>query len=336
MPDKLGVLIRGAGWVAGEHVKAFRDNPHTEIKVIDARFEHEIDDKVARYGLKCEKSVDRYEEQLKRDDVEIVSICTISHLHAREAIAAVRAGKHVFVEKPAALTLSDMRTMRDAVRESGVRSAVGFVCHWYPTIKSIKAQIEAGALGHVYFCGAGYWHQVFGEWKSKRELGGSSLLMGGCHAVDLVRWLKGKEVSEVMCYGTGPHNRMDFEYPPTVTASFRFEDGTVGQVSSAVECSMPYVFSIMVVGTRGAVYDDKFYSQDFAGAEEFMTLAGVKPDSPDVTHHPFDEELDEFVACILEDREMDANMDDAYRTHEVVFACERSLETGEPVKLPLE
>jgi len=335
MSRKLGVLVRGAGWVSGEHIKAYLKNPHTELRVVDARFEWEIEEKFRRYGFRCEKSVDRYEEQLAREDIDIVSICTINHLHAREAALAARAGKHVFIEKPAALSLEELRQLRQAIRQAGVKSAVGFVVRWYPTIKSMKAQIEKGALGELYYVGAGYFHQVFGEWKGKRETGGSSFLMGGCHAVDLVRWLSGKEVAEVAAYGTGPHNRPDFEYPPTVEVALRFTDGTIGRLTSALEANMPYVFAVEVIGTRGAVKDDRLYTMDLPGAREFFRIPGKAPDSPDVEHHPFDEEIDDFVRAVLEDRRMPTDIEDAYKTHEVVFAIERSLETGRPVSLPL-
>ncbi|MBN1808004.1 MAG: Gfo/Idh/MocA family oxidoreductase [Planctomycetes bacterium] len=333
--EKLGVLVRGAGWVAGEHISAYLNNPYTEIRVVDARFDHEIEAQFARHAFRCDKSLDKYEEQLQRDDIHVVSICTISHLHAAEAIAAARAGKHVMVEKPAALSLQEMKRLRDVVNESGVKSAVGFVVRWYPTVVSIKAQIDKGALGDIYYAGSGYWHQVFGDWKGKRSLGGSSLLMGGCHSVDLVRWLSGKEAAEVRAYATGPHNRSDFEYPPTVDASLLFTDGTIGRISSALECNMPYVFSIELVGTRGAVRDNLLYSMDFPGALEFVKIPGTAPDSPDVTHHPFDMEINAFVDCIRQNRPMATDINDAYKTHEIIFAVEESIRTHKPVPLPL-
>ena len=99
---------------------------------------------------------------------------------------------------------------------------------------------------------------------------------------------------------------------------------------------MPYVFAVEVIGTRGGIKDDRMYTLDFPGSKAFFDIPGKAPDNPDVEHHPFDEELDEFIYCILNDTEMDTNINDAYKTHEVVFAIEKSLETGKSVSLPLE
>ena len=75
---KLGVLVRGAGWVSGEHIKAYMAHPNVDLKVVDSRFQSELDEKKSTHGLDCELTVDQYEEHLKRDDIDLVSICTIS------------------------------------------------------------------------------------------------------------------------------------------------------------------------------------------------------------------------------------------------------------------
>jgi len=335
--DKLGVLVRGAGWVAGEHVKAYLRNPHVEIRHVDARFEREIDECFATHGFRCDKSVDRYEEALERDDVDIVSICTISSLHAREAVLAAEAGKHVMIEKPAVLTLPELRQLEAAVRQAGVKSAVGFVVRWYPRIVSIKSQVDKGALGDLFYAGAAYWHEVHGEWKAKAGTAGSSLLMGGCHAVDLVRWFVGMDerVEEVFAYANGPTRRHDFDYPPNIFVTMKFENGVVGAVGSSLECSMPYVFALELLGTRGAVRGDQLYSEDFQGGVEFRAVPGVGPDSPDVAHHPFDAEIDEFVDWVRGGPAMSTNTLDAVHTHEIVFAAEQSVRSRTPVRLPI-
>jgi UDP-N-acetylglucosamine 3-dehydrogenase len=65
-----------------------------------------------------------------------------------------------------------------------------------------------------------------------------------------------------------------------------------------------------------------------------MKVPGVYPDNPDVAHHPFDEEIDHFIDCIINDREPIISIPDAYKTHEIVFAAEQSARRGKPVRLP--
>ena len=86
----LGVAIHGAGWVSGEHIKAFANNPHTEVRVISSRREKSAITKRDEAGLKCDVSTD-YGEVVGRDDIDIVAICTPSDLHAQETIAAANA-----------------------------------------------------------------------------------------------------------------------------------------------------------------------------------------------------------------------------------------------------
>jgi predicted dehydrogenase len=66
-----------------------------------------------------------------------------------------------------------------------------------------------------------------------------------------------------------------------------------------------------------------------------MDVPGVYPDSPDVTHHPFNQEIDYFIDCIVTDQEPMIGITDAFKTHEIAFAAEMSAETGKPVTLPL-
>ncbi|MBI3832647.1 MAG: Gfo/Idh/MocA family oxidoreductase [Planctomycetes bacterium] len=332
---KLGVLVRGAGWVAGEHIKAFLKNPHTEIRHIDARSEHRIEDYFRKFGFRCDASCEEYEHALERDDIDIVSVCTINYQHAQEAALAAQAGKHVFIEKPIAINPREMYALEAALKKHKVKSAVGFVCHWYPRIVSMKAQVDKGALGKIFYANAAYLHELKGAWKTRPETAGSSLLMGGCHALDLVRWFLGNEkrIVEVHAYANGPWRRKDFAYPPNVFVSMKYEDGTVAQVGSSVECNMPYAFELTLLGTRGGIRGEKLYSEDFPGAKQFLTVPGVGMDSGDVAHHPFDAMLDEFVAWVRGGKPCANSTLDAVKTHEAIFAAQESFKTGKPVRL---
>ena len=135
---KLGVAIQGAGWVAGEHIKAYTENPHTEVVAIASRTTDGAERKLAVSGVSC-RVCEAYAKMLADDAADIVSICTPNHLHAAEAIQAARAGKHILLEKPIALNLADLRALRQAVRESGVKTVVSFVLRWNPLFETIKA-----------------------------------------------------------------------------------------------------------------------------------------------------------------------------------------------------
>lgn len=335
--EKLGIGIVGAGWVSGEHIRAYQRNPNTEVRAITSRREYSIHERMEETGVECEIFTD-YHQMLAEADIDIVSICTPNHLHAEETIHAAEAKKHILIEKPVALNLEDLIEMREAVRQAGVKTVVSFVLRWNPLFLTIKSLLEDGAVGEIFYAEVDYLHGISDwyrgwNWVTSKEKGGSSLLAAGCHAVDAIRWFVGDEIEEVMAYSTKADAR--YEYDPTIVAILKFAGGTVGKVASSLECKMPYVFDIEILGDKGSMRNNKIWSHKFPGQTDFASVPTILPDSGDVTHHPFEGEIDHFVQCILEDRESFVNLEDAYNTHEICLAVDRSAETGEPVKLPL-
>ncbi len=337
---RLGVAIHGAGWVAGAHAASWVKNPHARIvSISDVRLERAAQ-LAARFGLDC-RVRDEYETVLADPAVHVVDLCGPSHVHAEQAIAAAEAGKHVLVEKPIALNMEENRALRDAVARAGVRSLAGFVLRWNPAFQNIKSLVTAGAIGEVFYAELDYWHGLkptHHAWHlhSKRKTGGSAMLLGGCHALDGLRWLTGDEPVEVSAFAN--NKRQNFEYDANVVATIRFRGGILGKTAALFDCEMPYTFNIDLAGTEGTIRDNRIWSKRlFPGQTGWSVIPTVLPDSADVHHHPFDAEIDHFVDCIRAGRESHCNIADAYRTHELCLAIDRSIELGgRPVKLPLD
>ena len=337
-----GVGIQGAGWVAGEHIKAYENNPHTRVVAIGSRTKEGAARKAEETGISC-SLYDDFEELLADRNVDIVSICTPNHLHVEEGVKAAQAGKHILLEKPIALNLEDLRALREAVRQGGVKTVVSFVLRWNPLFQTIKSLLADDAIGRVfyaevdYYHGIGPWYKQF-EWNIRKAVGASSLLSAGCHAVDGLRWFVEDEVAEVSAYSTrGDGVPFDqYEYDPTQVLIARFANGAIGKVASSIENKMPYVFNILLLGDKGSIRNNQIYAKKkFPGQTDFVTIPTILPDSGDVTHHPFEAEIDHLVECILNDVESHANVEDTYTTHEVCLAADLSAIKGGPVKLPL-
>jgi predicted dehydrogenase len=114
----------------------------------------------------------------------------------------------------------------------------------------------------------------------------------------------------------------------------RFTNGSIGKIGCSLEPNMPYIFHLQVLGTLGAIRGPMIYSETLLGEKSFMKVPGVYPDNPDVGHHPFDEEIDHFIDCIVNNGEPIISIPDAFKTHEIVFAAEYSARNGKPVRLP--
>ena len=110
----------------------------------------------------------------------------------------------------------------------------------------------------------------------------------------------------------------------------------LGKVSVNFECVHPYAFPIKLFGDKGSVTDNRIWSHALPNQQAWQELDVIRPDSSDVSHHPFQAQIDHFVRCILEDHTSHCNLDDAAKTHEILFAANRCYQTGAPVRLPLE
>jgi len=337
--EKLGGAIQGAGGVASAHVLSWKKNPHVQVvSVGDINLER-AQQFADNNGLSCAVR-DNFDDVLADERVDIVDVSGPSHVHAEQGIAAAEAGKHVLVEKPIALTMEENRALRDAVAKSGVKSITSFVSRFNQEVVTLRSMLQSKAIGELFYAEVDYWHGIkptHHAWNlhSKKKTGGSTMLLGGCHAIDALRWLVDDEVEELTAYSNNPKGF--FEYDANVVAVMKFRGGVIAKASALFDCEMPYSFNIDLAGTEGTLRDNRVWSKKlFPGQTSWSTFPTIMMDSADVMHHSFDEEINYFVECIREDRQPHCNIMDGYRSHELCMAIDRSLEVGGPVRLPLE
>jgi len=336
---KLGVAIHGVGQVAYAHAASWLKNPHAKIVSVTSRRRESAQKLVDKLDLDCTAG-DDFDAVLADDRVDVVNISGPNHVHTPQGIAAAEAGKHLLMEKPMCVSQEENRALRDAVDRAGVKSVVSFVLRWNPLFDNLKALLAAGAVGELFYIEVDYWHGLAEwwpgfEWGRTRASGASTMLTGGCHAVDAIRWFAGEEVVEVAAFGNNQKGK--FEYDANVVAILKFQSGAIGKTSALFDADMPYSFNIDLAGTEGTLRDNRVWSKKlFPGQTGWSTMKTILPDSGAVDHHPFDAEINHLVDCILHQRESHCNIADAYRTHEVCLAIDRSIaEGGQPVKLPL-
>ena len=361
---KLGVAVCGVGWCAAQHIAAFLHNPRTAVTWLCARDLDRARANLATYGvaLPDARITTSYDEVLAASDVDIVSIATPNHLHAEEAVAAARAGKHLLLEKPTGLDVDELVRIRDAVRRAGVRTIVSFELRYNPFLMFARWLRTAGWLGEIRFARTQYLSQVKDwysgwSWVRTRESGRSHLLAAGCHAVDALRWCSGLEPTTVSALHT--HFTKGYEWPTSIVANMILGADALGHVTSSTDFMLPYTFQVELMGDRATLRQDLLQWLDtpielerLAAANPFpdvrlapatdpagrpaIRIMCAMPDSADVSHHPFQPEIDELVACVLEGRETSINVFDAQKTMEVCLAADRSAELGgAPIALPL-
>jgi len=338
--EKLGVAIHGTGWVAHAHAASWMKNPHARIVSLSSRRKESAQRMADELGLECTLH-EQFDDVLGDERVDIVNISGPNHVHAQQGIAAAEARKHILIEKPMVISLEENRALRDAVARNGVKSIVSFVLRWVPLFDNIRSLLAAGAIGEPFYVEADYWHGLADwwsgwEWARRKDSGGSTMLLGGCHAVDIIRWVTGDEVVEVSAMSNNKTQRMEFD--ANVVALLKFQSGMIGKTSALFDLQIPYALNFDLAGTEGTLRDNRVWSKKLFPAQTgWATVPTGMPDSGEVTAHPFDAEIDLLVDCIREDRQPHASVADAYRSHEVVLAIDRSLaEGGRPVTLPLD
>lgn len=361
---KLGVGVSGIGWCASQHIAAFQRNPHTTVTWLHGRDEDRTRANLAKYDLALPDArfTTRYEDLLASPDVDIISIATPNHLHADQGVAAAEAGKHFVLEKPTGLDPGELVRVRDAVRRAGVRTIVSFELRYNPYLTFAHWLRVSGWLGEIRFARTQYlsnvtdWYSGW-DWVRTHRSGRSHLLAAGCHAVDALRWCSGREPVEVSAF----HTRFTpgYEWPTSIEVNMVLDNSALGHVTSSTDFMMPYTFGVELMGDRATLQQDLLQWLDapidldalaaanpvrdvrLEHATDVLERPAIRikttmPGSADVSHHPFQAEIDELVTCILEGRDTSIDVFDAQKTMEVCLAADRSAELrGQPVKLPL-
>jgi predicted dehydrogenase len=337
--NRYRVGIAGFGWVAGAHLRSFMEIPAFEPVAILSR--RDLDPALikAEYGADVRIYHD-YDAFVRDPDIDIVDICTPHPYHAEQTVKAAEAGKHLIVEKPIALDFNDAARAMKAVEKSGVHTSVCFEVRFISVAQEMKSIIDQGLIGDVYYAecdyfhGIGPWYKQF-AWNVRKDMGGSSLLTAGCHALDILLWLVGDGVEEVFSYATrNPHEvYRPYEYETTTVTLLKFRNrGILGKVASVTDCMQPYVFNMNMVGSHGSIKINLFYTKKIDGLKDWSAMNVQLVDSGDVAHHPYREQFIHFAECLDKGIDPHNNMKSAFETHKVIFAADRSAETGRPVK----
>ena len=331
----LGAMIIGPGWVAGEHIKGYARDPRTEVVAVvgfrpaDAA---QCEKYRREYGFPG-RYYDDLDQALAESGAQVASVCTINHMHYDNALAAVKAGLHVLCEKPLALTAEHVDALAAAAAEHRVFTSVGHVVRWYSAVAELKRKADAGLFGEIYYGEADYFHQYVGEWKTRTATGGSSWLMGGIHAVDLLLYLMGYDspVEEVYGVWQPARWRLDYDYPASCCAIVRFADGRLGKLATDAESNMPYTFRLRLHGTKGGVNQALYHTADMP-PKQWARQDGLYPDDWDVAEHPFPDEIRSFLDCIEAGQDSPLSFARAAKAYHLIFAMEESARTGRPVR----
>ncbi|MHB0912089.1 MAG: Gfo/Idh/MocA family protein [Armatimonadota bacterium] len=345
MSKKTRVGIIGLGGIAQKrHIPAFVKHPSVEVvAVCDTR--PEVLESVSRELSAVPFAT--YDELIGVDELDVIDICTPNFLHADPALKALRAGKHVLVEKPIALNAKEGRAMVAAAEEAKKELMVAYCWRWHSGARALKRFVDAGDMGEIYYArvhalrrrGIPNW----GVFTQKEKQGGGPLVDLGCHALDLALWLMGhpKPVAvSGQCYTKfgnrpglvgrwGPWDHTKYDVEDFATGLVRFESGASLAVESSFAANIEKdVLNISLLGTEAGCDLDplRIYR------EERGALSDVSPVMlPDVPWH--ETEIFEFIDAVRSGGPVPVPGHEGLMVSEIIDAIYRSSEEKREVEL---
>lgn len=334
-----GIGVIGTGWVAGAHIDNFSAIEGCEVVAVCSRDRDRAAAKISAHQLREAHPYDDLQSFLAHPGLDIAVICTPHPFHPDETIAAARAGKHIVIEKPVALSRADLHRVHQAVQEAGITTSVCFEVRWVGAILNAKKFIEDDLIGRPFFGSCSYFHGIgpwYGQWawNIKKDMGGDAMLTAGCHALDTLIWLMGSRVREVASFGsTALDNPLQYEYDPNVASILRFESGAIGSVSASVECRQPYEFPLIIQGPKGTIKGNQLSSIEYE-LDNWITFPTSMPDSGDVADHSYPGQMQHFIDCLRNGTRPINDLEACMHVHEVMFAMAESRDTGKVVAVP--
>jgi myo-inositol 2-dehydrogenase/D-chiro-inositol 1-dehydrogenase len=329
MSNTVNMALIGCGGWGREHLARARGIPELSFRayvdVVEDAAQRAHDDFGGRYYT---TDVDRV---LGDESIDAVLIATHHDSHTPLAIRAAQAGKHIFLEKPMAMTVEECLSIEEAVARAGVKLMVGFKFRFAPLVARVK-QVVKHPLVTV---GQSLQPPMDLEWALSRERGGGPVLSNGCHVFDLVYWLNESEPVRISAEG-GALIHPEMGLVDNVIVAVQFANGSIGAIISGDSGDARYTskfFFEVLDGQRTATLYDRCHRACFSGWElDSLAVEDLPPDSradPEGVRG----ELKAFATCVLLDDEPPIGPRDGTRATAMVLKAFEAIRTGRAQEL---
>lgn len=287
-----------------------------------------------------DKAFANVEAALDWGKFEAVVITTPTFTHRDFAVAAAEAGKHVFVEKPMALTLAECDAMIAAAEAAGVALQIGFMRRFDPDFRAAAERIAGGEIGRpMLIKSLTHGPGLPPPWARDLKLSNGMLAEVNSHDWDTVRWLMGSDPVRVMAetanFKGASRGVEDPDFYDTVLVSLRFESGGLGSISGICPCDYGYDARVEVVGEKGIMQIGELKGQALVVAKDRDTglVTPIYRTWPERFAWAYIQEMEHFVDCIRIGRRPDVSGADGRWAVASVLAGTRSFQEERPVKL---
>lgn len=342
MQKKIGFAIIGCGRIAKNHFQSIQEIPEA-VLVAGC----DIDEKAlenCRQQYNC-LTYDNYHALLANPDINVVNICTPSGLHARIAIDALNAGKHVIVEKPMAMSLKEADAMLAAAKANDKKLAVVHQNRFNPAIIKTRQVLEQGRFGKLTHGSAvvrwnrndDYYRQAC--WRGTWEQDGGCLMNQSIHNIDLLQWMFGP-VQSVFAYTST--NLRQIQGEDVAVAALRFANGALGIIEASVTLypnnleETLNIFGATGTVVIGGMAVNKIEAWRFAGEEEAAALEEQFKEPPNVYGFGHSYIISNMIQAIREERQPAVCGEEGRKALEIILAIYHSVRYKQEITLPLE
>lgn len=330
---QIGMIGAGRiGRVHGESISRYGKGAKLKA-VADPLMNGSIRKWAADMGIPC--VYDDYRKILEDPEIDAVLICSSTDTHAQISVEAIRAGKHVFCEKPIDHSPSRIRTVLDELKKSGVKYQVGFNRRFDHNFRAVRDAVAAGKIGdpHILKITSRDPNPPTPEYI---KVSGGMFLDMTIHDFDMTRYLLGCEATEVYAAGAvlvdpaiGKAGDID-----TAVVTLEMEDGALAVIDNSRKAAYGYDQRAEVFGSKGqiAISNDTASSAVFSGAD------GVTAEKPlyfflERYLQAYAEEIDRFGDAISNDRPVSPDANDGLQAVRIAVAAKKSCEEHRPVRL---
>jgi glucose-fructose oxidoreductase len=280
-----------------------------------------------KYQVERTHAYEQYDECL-RSDIDAVYIALPNTLHCEFAVRAAKAGKHVLVEKPMAVTEDECERMTRAARDAGVKLMVAYRLHFERANLEAAEVARSGRIGEPRLFNSTFCTPVVpGNIRVRKDAGGGVLYDIGIYCINAARTLFGDEPVEVRAACAGRRDEVE----ESVSATLRFPDERMAAFTASFGASK--VSEYRLAGTKGDLAVEPAY--DYARPlRHRLTLEGETRERRFAKRDQFAPELLYFSDCILQNRAPEPGADEGLADVRIIRALYRSAASGQPVRLP--
>ncbi|AGA70630.1 putative dehydrogenase [Desulfitobacterium dichloroeliminans LMG P-21439] len=341
---KMRFAIIGCGRIAPKHAESILALEEAELVAVCDIVPEKAQAFADKYGAKPYLF---YEEMLEKEEIDVVTIATESDLHAPIGIICAKAGKHVMVEKPMAMTLASADELIRTCHEAGVKLSVIHQNRYNKSIKLMRQALEEGRFGKLTHGQASvrwnrndaYYSQA--PWRGTKLQDGGVLMNQSIHNIDLLQWTFGP-VESVFGYTRTALRKIEME--DVGVAVIKFKSGALGVIEAASTIYPKNIEETLnVFGETGSVIIggiavNRVEAWEFSDNEEEKKkiFAGQENDPPNVYGFGHREVIKDMIDSIHEDRTPAIPGEEGRKALEIILAIYKCQETKEPVVFPVE